>query len=147
MKLVSNKVHSGILMVLALLLLSGCAATGSQFTGVEAASSPKIGVVYFYRPKAFVGGGVKVQLADNGEDIMRLQNGQFARYEVMPGKHEFRTDTMAIDKAVEVEIEAGKNYFIRAGIRQGAWTSTWFLTRVYEDEAVAELMTCCKSGS
>lgn len=130
-----------------LVFISGCAASGAAFTGVQKANNPSVGVVYFYRPKVYTGSAVKVQLADNGKDIERLQNGQFIRYEATPGMHEFRTDTMGIDKAVEVNIEAGNNYFIRAGVRQGLWTGTWFLTRVFESEAVSELKTCCKSGT
>lgn len=133
--------------VFLVMLISGCAAGGSAFTGVQKASNPGVGVVYFYRPKVYTGSAIKVQLADNGKDIDRLQNGQFIRYEATPGKHEFRTDTMAIDKPVEIDIEAGKNYFIRAGVRQGLWTGTWFLTRVFDSEAISELQTCCKSGS
>lgn len=134
------------LLLLLPIFLSACAATGSQFEGVTSASAPNVGVVYFYRPKAYTGSAVKIQIQDNETDIFALQNGQFTRYEATPGKHEFRTDTMAIDKGVEIDIEPGENYFVRTGLRQGMWVGTWYLTRVFEDEAVAELKVCCKSG-
>ena len=125
--------------------LSGCAATGSSFVAVEPGPDD-MGVVYFYRPKAFVGGGNSLMLVDNGKQISRIKNGHFIRYLATPGQHKFHTNTIAIDKAVAFNVEAGKNYYIRTGLRQGMWVGTWYLSRVFEDEAIEELKTCCKSG-
>ncbi|WNO09750.1 DUF2846 domain-containing protein [Teredinibacter sp. KSP-S5-2] len=133
-------------LALVMSVLSGCAATGVKFSGVESAPLDK-GVVYFYRPKMFAGSAVALALVDNGKQFAKIQNGQYLRYVVEPGLHKFHTDTAAIDKEVEFDVEAGKVYYVRTGMRQGMWVGTWYLSRVFEEEALAELQACCKDGS
>jgi hypothetical protein len=133
------------LYLASLFVLSGCAASGSLFSVADPAPADK-GVVYFYRPAALTGGGLNIMMMDNGVQISRIQNGQFIKYYAAPGKHTFRSDTIAIDKAVEFNVEAGKSYFVRTDLRQGMWAGTWHLSRVSPDEALRELKTCCRSG-
>jgi hypothetical protein len=133
------------LLLASLFVLSGCAASGSSFSAADPAPADK-GIVYFYRPAALTGGGLNIMLVDNGAQISRIQNGQFIKYFAAPGKHTFHTDTVAIDKAVEFDVEAGETYFVRIGLRQGMWAGTWSLSRVFPGEALAELKTCCRSG-
>ena len=133
-----------LLAVLAASVLAGCTASGSAYTR-SAAPTDEASVV-FYRPPAFAGSAVDIMLVDNGAQIGRIQNGQFINYVAAPGMHKFHTDTMAIDKEIEYSVEAGETYYVRLGLRQGMWTGTWFLSRVFEDEALAELKECCKSG-
>ncbi len=127
-------------------LLNGCSATGASFMAAGSAPTDK-GAIYFYRPKAFTGGAVSINLVDNGIKFSTIQNGQYIRYLASPGAHKFHTSTSAIDKEINLNIEAGKTYYVRTGIRQGMWIGTWFLTRVFPEEALAELRSCCKSGS
>ncbi len=129
-----------------IIFLTGCSAGGPQFSGVKSTPSNK-GAIYFYRPKAFTGGGVSVMVNDNKKPLFRLKNGQFRRHLVNPGKHHLNTDTMVIDKGIELDIEAGKTYYLKLGIRQGMWTSTWSLSRVFPKEALGEMKSCCKAGS
>ena len=136
-----------ILMSVLAIILSGCATGGNHFTQVEKAESEGDAVVYFYRPKMFTGSGLNLQLLDNDEKISRISNGQFIRYVTKPGKHSFRTDTLAIDKALNINVEANNVYFLRTGLRQGLWAGTWYLSRVFEEEALTEMQECCKSGT
>jgi len=136
---------SAVVLVLASVLLSGCAAGGSSFVEVEPSQSGQ-GRVVFYRPRAFVGGAVSVALADNGEEIARIKNGQYLVRDTDPGAHQFRTLTGNIDKAVDVDVEAGKLYYLSLSLRQGMWVNSWVLTRVYDDQAIVELKACCKDG-
>jgi hypothetical protein len=137
-----------IVMITSFFMLSGCATTGSAFVQVETPPVDKA-AIYFYRRSMFSGAAVSIKLLDNGGEIYRIQNGQFIRYLATPGKHEFRTDVLGShDKAVEFDLEAGKTYFVRIGFRNADWIGlgTWYLTRVYPDEAIGELQACCKSG-
>ena len=131
--------------LLAALVLAGCAAGGASFSQAAPPPEGKSKIV-FYRPAGFVGGGATFMIVDNGTNVQRIQNGQFIEYIADPGMHKLNTDTMAIDKPIEVEAAAGQTYYVRASLRQGAWTSTISLSRVYPDEALAELKDCCKSG-
>lgn len=139
-------IKSIVTFSLFIIFLSGCSATGSNFSTVSSAPSDKASV-YFYRPKAFSGGGVSVALVDNGKNFASLQNGQFIQKLFNPGQHKFHTDTAAIDKEVNLDLKAGETYFVRTGIRMGMWVGTWYLTRVFPQEALAELKICCKTGS
>jgi len=127
------------------IVLSGCAATGSQFSVAPEAKENK-GLIVFYRPKNHQGSAINIPLQDNGKDIGSIQNGQFIFYDVTPGKHEFRTNTAAIDRAVNINVEAGETYYLSASIRMGFWVGSWALTRVYEEQAIDELKVCCKDG-
>ena len=132
-------------LVITLIILTGCAATGNPFTSAPEAKEDKA-IVVFYRPKQHQGSAVSIQLQDNDKDIGLLQNGQFIIYETEPGKHEFRTNTAAIDKAVTLEVEGGKTYYFATSIRVGFWVGSWVLTRVFDDQAIEELKVCCKDG-
>ena len=134
-----------LMLLLATAYLSGCAASGNHFTQPAAAPADKA-AIYFYRPKEFAGSALNIAVMDNGSKITSLVNGQFTRVETSAGKHRFNTDTMAIDKPTDMETEAGKIYYVRLGLRMGAWTSTWYLSRVFDEEALDELAKCCKDG-
>ena len=133
------------LLLASLFVLAGCAATGNSFSAADPAPTNS-GVVYFYRPAAFTGGALNIMLVDNGVHISRIQNGQFIKHLAIPGKHTFHTDTMAIDKTVEFDVQVGETYFVRVGLRQGMWAGTWYLSRVFPNEALPELKACCKNG-
>lgn len=97
----------------------------------------------------FMGAAVNIKLQDNGREITRIQHGQFIRYVATPGKHAFLTDVRGShNKALELDLEPGKTYFVRIGFRIADWIGfgTWYLTRVYPDEAIGELAECCKSS-
>jgi hypothetical protein len=133
-------------VVLALLgVLAGCSARGAAFSATESVPADKV-LIVFYRPGGFVGGGVSPMLVDNGAQVQRIQNGQFINYMTTPGAHKLHTDTMAIDKVLEFNAEAGQTYYVKLILQQGAWTSSWSLGRAFPEEALAELKTCCKSG-
>ena len=141
-----KSIKFSLLMIAATFFLSGCSATGSHYKSVDSIPNGKA-MVTFYRPKAFSGSGVKLMIVDNGAQIGRIQNGQFIQYSAEAGKHRFHTDTaLAIDRVVEFDVEEGKNYYVRTAIRHGMWVNSWYLTRVDEEEALAELIYCCKSG-
>ena len=135
----------GVLLVLAgALVLHGCAATGSAFhlrTPV-----PNTALVYVYRPPASFAGARSPTLVDNDQRIGDIRNGQFIDFDLQPGHHLTRTDTEMVDRPLEMDVEVGYVYYLRAGIRAGMWTSTWFLSRVYPEEAQPEIASCCKRG-
>lgn len=137
-----------IVMATSVLLMTGCATSGSAFVSVEAAPADK-SAIYFYRRSMFTGAAVSIKLLDNGREVQRIQNGQFIRYLAPSGKHKFRTNvTGSHDEGVELDVEAGKTYFIRIGFRNADWIGlgTWYLTRLYPEEAIGELKEHCKSG-
>lgn len=137
------KYLKSITLFLFIAFLAGCSATGSSFVKPEASSEKS--TIVFYRPSQFQAGARRVMLVDNGKQIQRIQSGQYIIYKTNAGEHEFRTDTMEIDKAITLKTEPGKIYYIRLDIAVGAWTGSWILSRIYEDQALEQLKKC-KSG-
>jgi len=129
-----------------LVFLSGCAATGSRFQPAQQIK-PGYAHVVFYRPSAFQGGAVSWTVSDNGERLLSLKNGQFVAQDMAPGAYKLHTSTGAIDRPLEITLEEGKTYYIRTDMRVGMWAGSIALTRVYDEQALQELATCCKSGT
>ena len=145
------KIKTTSIFIVVMVFLSGCAASGSAsikaVPAFQVAAIPEdTAAVYFYRPPAFASGGVGLRIADNGKEIVRLGNGKYFRYLVAPGHHKFQTKSGAIgiDQPVEFDLVAGETYFVRSGSRQGFWEATVYLGRVYPEEALKELPSCCK---
>jgi len=135
----------GIYAFVGAIVLTGCVAGGAAFVKDEAVPEDK-GLIYIYRPNNFQGSAVDITIKDNGQTVFKIKNGQYVKHFVEPGKHKLHTDTMAIDKPVELDVEGGKTYYLKTSLNVGLWTGTWSLNRVYEEEALLEL-SCCKSGS
>lgn len=131
-------------LLLASVLLGACAVGGQPYA--PAAPPADQGVVYFYRPKGLVGGGVKPMLVDNGTHVRRIGNGQFLRHVVPPGRHRFHSDTMHIDQPATIEVEAGKTYYVKVFLKIGAVANTWQAMRVDPQQGEADLRECCRSG-
>ncbi len=131
-------------ILVAMFMLTGCVAGGVSFVKESVVPKDKA-LVYFYRPNNFQGSALDVTVKDNDKTAFKIKNGQYIKYFTEPGKHKFYTDTMAIDKPTEIELEVGQAYYIKTGLSVGMWTGTWALNRVYESEALEELKSC-KSG-
>lgn len=127
------------------IFITGCTASGSKFIGIESVPVTE-GAVYFYRPDNFIGSAGSPDIVDNEVAVTSIQNGQFIKYLTKPGHHKFYIKTIQFNKPVNLDIEAGKNYFLRTSIRKGMWAVTWDLTRIYDEDAIEEMKACCKSG-
>ena len=112
------------LVVLVLLGLAGCAKTSKAPTessdaakGFEAVDDK--GVVYLYRRGRAVGAAMATQIQINGQDAGGTGPGTFFRWELKPGTYVFSAKTDESSAAVEVEVAAGKLYFVENNQRIG----------------------------
>lgn len=81
------------------------------------------GVIHFYRERAYVGSLRKMPIYVDEIKIADLVNGRFFTTELDPGKHVFRCQTKV--EAIEVQIEPGKEYYLRAEIMQSFTKNHW----------------------
>lgn len=126
--------------VAVILVVAGC-ATGPRFTSPIEPPADEA-VVYFYRPYQYAASAVAPALRDNGKKITRLMTNGYYEYIVKPGKHEFVTDTMSIDKALSLKLEAGKTYYVRLEPISGMWTMSWRLSYVFPEQGLSEIKSC-----
>lgn len=117
------------LTLVAIVFLTGCAATGPKFTSLESAGS-NTSVVYIYRVSSFAGGGSYPKLTIDGADDLMLKNGGYVRRVLPAGTHRFvlgpRDSTSSFSPMeLVINTENGKTYFARYKIvHRGADSTT-----------------------
>ena len=137
-----KKLHLCLLLTL-VLLICGCATTPKTAPPFNASTPPEgAAIVYFYRPSEWVAGALAPKVFDNNQYVFALANGKYVEHVTIPGRHEFKTDTMNIDEPVAFEIKAGETYYIRLDFKTGAFVGTWLFTRKYPEQALEEIKYC-----
>lgn len=129
------------LLLALILLIGGCATTPPP---PFYPSTPPEGqaLIYFYWPAIFLGSHYGPKVLDNNLCVFNLGNGKYIQYFLNPGRHEFRTDTIAIDEPLTFEIKQGEVYFLRCEFKRGAFIGTWLITRKYPEQALEEIKFC-----
>lgn len=119
-----NKAKALSLMVLvgAVIALSGCGASGQQFTQFATPKADR-GLVYVYRPSSFVGGGVYYDIhvtnPANADFIAgELVNGSYVQIDVPSGESEIWGKTES-KSSVTVDVKQGETYCVRGGVGIG----------------------------
>lgn len=113
-----------IFSVLILMLVTGCARVSKapesssdeakQFVVPEGK-----GVVYLYRTGKMVGAALQYLVKVNGVDAGGTGPGTFFRWELNPGVYTFFSSTTESSSTVQVNVEAGKMYFLKQTPRLG----------------------------
>lgn len=118
------------------LTLSACAATGTQFDSFKQPSEGQ-SMIYVYRPKAFIGGGVHFKVAANDTIIGRLRNGGYVEKELPPGEYDIWAQTEA-KRSTLLELKPNETRCVRAGVNMGMWVGRPYFETVSLNE--------CKKG-
>lgn len=118
---VSNLIAFGAISV-SVLLFTGCGAKGQQFTEF-AKPKPNQGLVYVYRPKSLVGGGVYYDIHVTNEttpDFIagELVNGSYIEIDVPTGESEIWGKAEA-KSSVTVDIDEGDIQCVKGGVGIG----------------------------
>lgn len=98
---------------------------------------PEKGLVVFFRPKKFTGGGAGIKVHEGDAVHGKLTNGTWLALQLDPGVHEFVAKGEVKDTN-PIEVEAGETYFISASIGIGlvAGRKNFALTDAAAFEAV-----------
>lgn len=67
--------------------------------------------LHIYRPRLSVHEGAHPTVSCDAFPVVRIQNGRVYTMKISPGRHAFTTD--ANPTGVDVDVEAGKEYFLR----------------------------------
>ena len=107
-------------------------------------SAQENGKVYFIRSEGFQAPAAAFNLFVDQKIVGRLNNKRYSIHEVKPGKHTFSTQFAGKNprqkaEKIEVEIEAGKTYYIQVKFQHGLFKNKLHFKEVKEDEAKALL--------
>ncbi len=95
----------------------------------------KVARVHVYRPKKIIGFGWVFNLKGNGKTIAKVKNGGYEVLELSPGKIRFSIK----QKTVDINLEAGKTYYLRASLINGIPIGKPHLEEVSETYVEEEL--------
>jgi hypothetical protein len=69
--------------------------------------------VYFYRPRLYRGGGVRIGLFVDGTMAVNLVNGRWASIQIPAGHHIIKPKDD--QSGIEIDAELGRSYYFRSG--------------------------------
>ena len=118
----SKAILGMVVSIGAVVLLSGCGASGQQFSQFST-PKPDRAQVYVYRPESFVGGGVYYDIhvtnPMNADLIVgELVNGSYMEFDVPSGESEVWGKTEA-KSSVTLDVKTGETYCVRGGVGIG----------------------------
>ena len=106
----------------AILFLSGCGASGQQFSQF-ATPQPDKSIVYVYRPGSLFGSGVQYDIHvtnPSNPDVIagELVNGSYLKIDIPEGENELwgQTESKA---SVTLDIKKGETYCVKGGVGIG----------------------------
>lgn len=137
--------HNITLLALSAVLLTGCAsvnmASKEESDRTKQFSAPGAGNagVYVYR-NSFVGKALKKDIWVDGKCLGESAADVFFYTQVDGGKkHKIETESEFSPNALEVFMEAGKNYFIRQFIKMGAFVGGADLEQIPEEQGKVDV--------
>lgn len=122
--------------------LSGCATLGPVYQKVDKIPDNS-GLVYIYRPSAFIGGGLSPNLyTDLGKTFLtKIYSGGYFPYVAKPGKVFFSAATET-ESSIALKVEPGQTYYIKLTIGVGFFIGRPELTVVDPDIGEHEIKEC-----
>ncbi len=96
-------------------LTTACSSQTGQQPSAGSGSSSNLATVYFYRTQNSGGGGVGVDIKDNGLDIGTLQAATYFVYHTNPGQHLVIAATDSTSNQ-NFTFQAGATYYIEATV-------------------------------
>ena len=132
-------------VILTTALISGCASVPMASLEQDAAAKtyqakPGKSNIYLYRNESF-GGAIKISIFLDGKLIGDTAPKTFYLLETDPGKHNLLSKAEN-DSILELNTEAGRNYFIWQEIKMGLWQPRSALQQVDETTGKAAVEEC-----
>lgn len=107
-------------IVIFLVSLSGCLATGKKFNELLPITNDRA-LVYVYHPRDAQFGSTEADfLYLNGEEVFRFTHEGYSYFYLEPGTHKFQirlstffVATEQVKQELELKVDAGETYFVR----------------------------------
>ena len=125
-----------------LAVLFGCASEPESPDAARNAYAPQGGtaMVYIFRSEE-LGPGDKMEVAVDGQQLGRTGPRTFLVAEIPPGVHRFTSKAENTDE-LELEVMAGKVYYVWQEVRMGFFTSRSRLSVVGAEEGRKGISVC-----
>ena len=130
----------GIGLALCVISVTGCAtAMVANLTKHKEhyvpSGDPKAGIIYFYRESEFTGSLRTVYVNADGKRRGALNSGTYFAYETTPGEHAVTVENrLGEDPARIIQVEAGKSYYVKGGVKMGMWDAVPYINFVAREE-------------
>jgi tryptophan synthase beta subunit len=131
-------------------LVAGCAATNELVPMASADLDAKAktfstkrgkAVIYVYRNQANIGPNARMSVVLNGDTLGKTVAKSYVIAEVEPGKHTLESKAEN-DSRLEIEAQAGKNYFVRQVVSEGTLSARTRLQLVDDTTGKAGVREC-----
>ncbi len=100
------------------------------------------GSVYLYRTGRAVAAAVAMNVKVNGMDAGGTGPGSFFKWDLKPGAYTFLSSTNESSATVQLNVEAGKTYFIRQDARMGIDAGRVTMKEVDASKGKKEVSDC-----
>jgi len=108
---------------------------------------PAAATIYFIRETGFVGTLVNFRAKINDSVVCKMSNKKYSIHQIAPGNYTFYLTTWDMPKnkknGLELEVEAGKTYYLRMVIKQKFFENVLYYQEITENSA-APLLAKCK---
>jgi hypothetical protein len=125
----------------------GCAST-SKASGDKSAEAKSFsahndkGTVYLYRTGRAVGAAGQLSVKVNSTDAGGTGPGTFFKWDLKPGTYTFSSSTDESSAVIELDVKAGKVYFIRQDARMGVSSGRVTMKKVDSKKGEEEVQGC-----
>lgn len=124
-------------VIVAMIGASAPVSAAPNTTESAPADSTAKATLHFYRERAFVGSARKMPIFMDEVQVADLVNGRQFTMAVDPGKHAFRCRTKP--EAIEVAIEPGAEYYLRAELIQGFTKNHWRIVQMSSEQGKLDI--------
>tara|TARA_B110000503_G_C6975321_1_gene340908 strand:- start:155 stop:580 length:426 start_codon:yes stop_codon:yes gene_type:complete len=123
-----------------ILFVTSCAGTGTKnFPNLNTGLDKSGSNIYFFRPGAYVGGGIIPSIIVNGTEIGTLGNDEYLETFVKPGEFTIVSKVKGLN-SIGMETDSrsgiakpGKNFFYIVSLKQKFFTGQFLLTETTEN--------------
>lgn len=146
---IDDLMSSKILLFLGLFFLVGCAtpmvaSLDKHQSHYIPASNLNKGLICIYRESEFMGSLRGIYINADGKRIGALNSGTYFVYEADVGEIVISVENwLGKNPSRVIKVEAGKSYYLKAGIKMGGWDAVPYINIVAKEEgegAIQELV-------
>lgn len=134
-------------LLFSVLIVGGCAsvskAPSEQSKEAKSFTPPAgRGSVYLYRTGRMVGAAGQLSVKVNGKEAGGTGPGTFFKWDFTPGMYTFLSSTSESSATAQVEVTAGKVYFLRQDARMGISSGRVTIKKMDEHKGMKEVQDC-----